>query len=173
MMNLYQQQQLQQQQQQLQQQANGDIVGSDPSMLLQQSVRGGVDIFNQRSSLGLGGSQLGSAGFGQQQQMQMMQQQQQQMMQGGNSSNAFGSSGLQQESSARWGDNQVGLEHRMAQLKQDMARSDEIGVGGDGDKKKRPAASEGENDDNKRVKIEDTGGTGSTNNVNSDSAAGV
>jgi hypothetical protein len=155
MMNLYQQQQLQQQQQQLQQQASAEMVGGDSSlaMLLQQgSSSGGLDMFNSRASLGLGGSQ---SGFGHQQQLQMMPPQP--LTQGSASVNAFGSVSSQKQqqqdiSLAR--DNQAGLENRMAQLKQEMARRD----GGEGfvdDNKKRSAPVGGDEDDNKRIKTEE------------------
>lgn len=161
MMNLYQQQQLQQQQQQLQQQASVEMGGGDQSMamLLQQSGAGGaMDMFSQRASLGLGGSQLG-AGFGQQQQLQMLQQQQ--MMLGGQgvpTGNLTGS-GTQLHDGPP--DSQASLENRMAQVNKEIARSDGMGGGGPpSDDKKRPASGEGVGDEveaNKRVKSEDPG----------------
>ncbi|GKY98401.1 hypothetical protein MPSEU_000797600 [Mayamaea pseudoterrestris] len=123
MMNLYQQQQLQQQHQQLQAQANVEM-GNDPTglALMMQSGAAGLDMFagqlSQRGSLGLG-APMGS-GFGNAQ-LQLIQQQQMQQA-------------LLQQQAARATENPPApaagplaneLEGRIAQLKQDIAKSDD------------------------------------------------
>jgi hypothetical protein len=128
MMNLYQQQQLQQQQQQQQLQAAhaSAEMGGDPglSMMMQGGTGTGLDMFagtlNQRASLGLGGSQMGGIGFGNQLQLMQQQQQAQQQVQ----QQAL----MQQMASAHDGSGagrpSTDLEGRIAQLKQDIANSD-------------------------------------------------
>lgn len=147
MMNLYQQQQLQQQQQQLQQQANAEhLVGGDPAMamLLQQSgSQANLDMFGSRASLGLGGPQLGGYGGSQ---MQMLQQQQ--VMQGAGGSAQGG------------GDNQdqTGLENRIAQLKQDIARNEPGAPPSGGASDNKRGAESAAVGKSKRSKIDDDDG---------------
>jgi hypothetical protein len=131
MMNLYQQQQLQQQQQQLEQQqqqqqqqagAQDMIRGNDPMASMfhnqnNQSATGLDPMFGaaqlQRPSLGLGGPQLGVGTNFNEQQFQMMQQL--------NMVNGGGNAGL------LLGDtSQSGINNRVAQLKEDIARRDQL-----------------------------------------------
>jgi hypothetical protein len=155
MMNLYQQQQLQQQQQQLQQQASAGVDPSMASML----GGGGLDMFSQRASLGLGGPQLGGAGFDHQQ-LQMLQQQQQllQGAQAGGIGSVPGSMNHQQDSVQGGGKGQPSVESRVAEGSK-VPTSEEDPVEADAaeeESKKRPASDEGEADvKEKRIKSEE------------------
>jgi hypothetical protein len=140
MMNLYQQQQLQQQQQQLEQQASSqDIMRTNDPMSTMfhnqnsNSATGLDQMFGaaqlQRSSLGLGGPQLGggSSNFNEQQ-FQMMQQLNQMNSGPGNASVLLNDS------------NQQDLDSRVAQLKEDIARREQaenFNRGGSGGGNKR------------------------------------
>jgi hypothetical protein len=155
MMNLYQQQQLQQQQQQLQQQASAGVDPTMASML----GGGGLDMFSQRASLGLGGPQLGGAGFDHQQ-LQMLQQQQQllQGAQAGGIGSVPGSMSQPQDLGQGSGKGQAVVESRSAEMSKVPVSEDVSADTGAAEEepRKRSASDEVETDvKEKRVKTEE------------------
>jgi hypothetical protein len=149
MMNLYQQQQLQQQQQQLQQQASAGVDQTMASML---GGGGALDMFSQRASLGLGGPQLGGAGFDHQQ-LQLLQQQQLLGAQAG--AIAAGSAAQPQESVQSNGKSQASAENHATEGSKDEDSVDDEAA--EDRSKKRAASDEGDADHKaKQVKAEDS-----------------